>query len=113
MELNLEFVAIGGRLRVARQEAGLSQDDAAAAAGVARTTISNWEAGRNMPCIIQFRTLISLYGVTGHKTLYGRHPLDLTEDQAKELAAAFVHFSPGLRAKMVEFLMIIGAKWEL
>lgn len=37
--------AFGGRLREAREAAGLTQEDLAASAEVNRVTIANWEAG--------------------------------------------------------------------
>lgn len=113
MDVHEELATIGARLKEARLQAGVTQEEAAAATGVTRATISNWESGRNGPCLIQFRTMISLYGVTGHQTLFGHHPLELTAAEAKELMAAAKDFTPGLRAKSEMLLMIVGAKWTV
>lgn len=111
MAVNPEAAAIGGRLKEARLAAGATQREAAAATGVTRATISNWEAGRNLPNLIQFRQLLSLYGVTGHMALFGHHPMALTSDEVRELTAAARAFSLSLRRKTRLFLVLTGASW--
>ncbi len=64
---------LGARLRWARERAGLSQQQAAEALGVAREVVSYWENERRIPGPPQLTRLSAAYGVTtGH--LSGREP---------------------------------------
>lgn len=65
--------SLGSRLRQARDLEGLSQFDAAEAAGVAREVISYWENGRRVPSIAQLRLLAEAYGVSAD-SLLGNEP---------------------------------------
>ena len=51
-------------LKAARVNAGLSQQDAALALGVAVSTLSFWETGRTSPKLADFFEMCRLYGVT-------------------------------------------------
>ena len=54
---------LGRCLESARSHARLSQDAAAAALGVSRKTIGNWEAGKREPLLTDALALADLYGV--------------------------------------------------
>ena len=54
---------LGARLRKARQNSGLTQNEVAGEIGVTAQTVRNWEAGRNEPPRSAIRKLASLYGV--------------------------------------------------
>ena len=55
---------IGTIIRNARNEAKLSQEQAAEALGVSRQTISNWETGKTYPDIISVIRMSDLYSVS-------------------------------------------------
>ena len=54
---------LGEKLRNARKERGLSQEQAAEALGVSRQTISNWETGKTYPDILCAIRMSDLYSV--------------------------------------------------
>ena len=55
---------IGTIIRNARNEAKLSQEQAAEALGVSRQTVSNWETGKTYPDIISVIRMSDLYSVS-------------------------------------------------
>ena len=55
---------IGSIIRNARNEANLSQEQAAEALGVSRQTVSNWETGKSYPDIISVINMSDLYSVS-------------------------------------------------
>ncbi len=55
---------IGTIIRKARNEAKLTQEQAAESLGVSRQTISNWENGKSYPDIISVITMSDLYSVS-------------------------------------------------
>ena len=54
---------IASRIRTARENAGLSQGQAAKLLGVARPTISECEAGRRKVTAVELTTMAKTYGV--------------------------------------------------
>ena len=59
-----EDMEIGSIIKNARNEAGLSQEQAAENLGVSRQTISNWETGKTYPDIISVIRMSDLYSVS-------------------------------------------------
>ena len=55
---------IGSIIKNARNEAGLSQEQAAEALGISRQTVSNWETGKTYPDIISVIKMSDLYSVS-------------------------------------------------
>lgn len=55
---------IGAKLRAARNDASLTQEQAAEALGVSRQTVSNWETEKTYPDIISVVRMSDLYAVT-------------------------------------------------
>lgn len=55
---------IGERLRIARKNAGLKQDDIARYLGIGNSTISEWETGKRSPGIDQVEELAKLFGIS-------------------------------------------------
>ncbi|HET8745697.1 MAG TPA: helix-turn-helix transcriptional regulator [Ramlibacter sp.] len=64
-------VSIGGRLKQARQEAQMTQEEVASEFKHTRQTISSWEHDRTTPSLSEFRELATLYGVSADYLLYG------------------------------------------
>lgn len=67
---------IGCKIKQARLQAGLTQEQAAAALGVSRQTISNWETGKTYPDIISVVKMSDLYAVSLDQLLKGEAPAD-------------------------------------
>lgn len=63
-----EAVTAGALLRQARKEAGMSQQDLAARAGVTQSVISAYESGRRQPAV---PTLAALIDATGSELVIG------------------------------------------
>lgn len=57
--------------REQRIEAGITVTQAAAALGVSRTTISNWETGKKKPTADNIVKMSEVYGCTTDKLLKG------------------------------------------
>ena len=55
---------IGYKIKSARKEAGMMQEQAAEALGVSRQTVSNWENNRSYPDIISVIKMSDLYSVS-------------------------------------------------
>lgn len=64
-------VAIGGRLREARQSASFSQQQAATELRISRQAISRWERGHSMPQSAEWYLIGQLYGVSLDYLVYG------------------------------------------
>ena len=55
---------IGSRLKNARSEHGLTQEQVAEELGVSRQSISNWENNRSYPDIVSVIKLSDLYSIS-------------------------------------------------
>ncbi len=51
------------RLKEARLQRGLTQEDVAKRIGVFKTTVSGYETGRSEPCMLHLTKLMEIYGV--------------------------------------------------
>jgi transcriptional regulator with XRE-family HTH domain len=78
---------IGGRLRWAREQAGLSQGQVAQKLSVHRPTISQIEAGERNVRIEEIQRLGELYGVDENWLMKGDEVLENQRDPRIELAA--------------------------
>lgn len=59
------------RLRDARKEASLTQQQVAAHFSLTRQAVSGWETGRHVPTLPQFYELCILYGMGAEWMLFG------------------------------------------
>lgn len=55
---------IGGKIKAARHNAGLTQEQAAESLGVSRQTMSNWENGKTYPDIVNVVKMSDLYNIS-------------------------------------------------
>ena len=55
---------IGSKLKKARNEKGLTQEQTADALGVSRQTISNWENNKSYPDIISVKKMSEIYSIS-------------------------------------------------
>ena len=62
---------IGTKLKSARVQAGMTQEQAAEALGVSRQTVSNWETAKTYPDIVSVVKMSDLYGVSLDRLLKG------------------------------------------
>lgn len=67
---------IGSKIKQARKDAGVTQEDAAEALGVSRQTISNWENEKTYPDIISVLKMSDLYQVSLDYLLKGELPMN-------------------------------------
>ena len=77
---------VAGRLRVARDMAGLSQAQAAGLLGLHRPSISELEAGRRRVSVDELKHLAEIYGVST-SWLLGEAPPDRASEENLRLAA--------------------------
>jgi transcriptional regulator with XRE-family HTH domain len=87
---------LGDRLRKAREELGMSQQQLADALGVDRKSISSWEVGRHQP---RYRDVSAIAGATGVDLEW------LAGDRYRRLAAVATH--DGVRGDTARY-----SRWE-
>jgi transcriptional regulator with XRE-family HTH domain len=112
-ELKFERALIGRRLRVARERAGASIEDAAAAAYVQPVAIKAWERGKSMPCPVQFRLLLGFYGVGASTVLFDKTPYELSRAESAELLALSDGCTPALRSRLELYVALFGVSTSL
>ncbi|WP_418648276.1 XRE family transcriptional regulator [Thauera butanivorans] len=66
---DLSPLELGERLKVARETANITQDAAAKAAGIARTTLVSIEKGQRTARLEEIQTLSCLYGISANSLL--------------------------------------------
>lgn len=67
---------IGSKLKKARNDAGITQEQAAEALGVSRQTVSNWENEKSYPDIVSVVKMSDLYSVTLDHLLKEEKPVE-------------------------------------
>jgi len=70
--MEIQRRVLGGRLRVARRKARMSQGGVAAMLGVSRQSVSAWENGLFSPTAVQLADLAVAYCVSAHVLLFGQ-----------------------------------------
>jgi len=109
METDCELMRqMGGFLKMVRERVGLSQGEAAQAAGVRRCTYSNWESGRHLPNMLQQRRLLQAFDCSGHELIFGGRFYTFTMAQRRELTTYLPRFSDDLRRKIGLVLVTSG-----
>lgn len=68
---SVQLQQLGERLRNARTQASLTQQQVADDFNITRQAVSGWETGRHAPTLPQFHDLALLYGVSSDWLLYG------------------------------------------
>ena len=69
---------LGQLLKQARNEAAMTQEQAAESLGVSRQTVSNWENGKTFPDIISVIKMSDLYSVSLDRLLKEEEPVKKT-----------------------------------
>ena len=67
---------LGEKLKSARRERGISQEQAAEVLGVSRQTVSNWETGKTYPDILSAIRMSDLYAVSMDRLLKEETPVE-------------------------------------
>ena len=98
---------IGTIIRKARNEAKLSQEQAAEALGVSRQTISNWENGKSYPDIISVIRMSDLYSVSLDHLLKEESSMKQTYKEYLEESTNIVK-SNERKSKLVLVLTVLG-----
>jgi len=93
------------KLKSAREEAGLTQEQVAESISVSRQTVSNWENGRSLPDIISIMKLSDLYGVDIDSLLMGDKKL--TDKVQKDAKMAKVNKSVVFSSAIIAFAAIL------
>lgn len=70
---------IGAKIKNARMEANLTQEQIAEALGVSRQTISNWETGKTYPDIVSVIKMSDLYDVSLDLLLKGKEEVSMSK----------------------------------
>jgi transcriptional regulator with XRE-family HTH domain len=100
---------IGERLRAAREAAGLSIEDAAVQIGLRRRAMQQAEEGR-LPCVLKFRDMLQLYGVSSHYILTGQEQCEMSAEQAAELQGLTRLGTVGLRTKVSVLVSLFASQ---
>jgi len=64
-------MGIGEKIKAARTESGITQEQAAESLLVSRQTISNWETGKSLPDIVSVIKMSELYSLSLDELLKG------------------------------------------
>lgn len=84
-----------------RKECGISQKDIAETLGVAQSTVSMWESGKNIPDLLTAQKLAVIYGVTIEALLEDAdYPTLMPES---EIRHNFLCLSKDAQEKLLEY----------
>ena len=99
---------IGAKLKAARTAAGLTQEQAAAALGVSRQTISNWENAKTYPDIVSVVHMSDLYAVSLDHLLKGDAALS---PYVHHLAASTDEVASRRRQSFIALVLVYLGIW--
>ena len=89
----MDLVKIGAFLQQLRNEKGLTQEQLAEKAGVARRTVSRWETGANMPDLDVLIELADFYSVDLREILNGDRKSERMNQELKETVLQVADYS--------------------
>ena len=89
----MDLVKIGAFLQQLRKEKGLTQEQLAERAGVARRTVSRWETGANMPDLDVLIELADFYSVDLREILNGERKSERMNQEMKETVLQVADYS--------------------
>ncbi len=89
----MDLVKIGAFLQQLRNEKGLTQEQLAEKAGVARRTVSRWETGANMPDLDVLIELADFYSVDLREILNGERKSERMNQELKETVLQVADYS--------------------
>lgn len=97
----MDLIKTGKFLQELRKEKGLSQEQLAEQAGVARRTVSRWETGSNMPDLDILIELSDLYEVDLREILSGERKSERMNEELKETVLQVADYSNEEKAKLL------------
>ena len=100
-----EWQALGTRLRAAREDAGLTQDEVAEYLSVSRPSVSQFESGRNRVDSLTLRRLATLYHRPMESFFHEQEAGPTIEDRVFETVG---HLGVQDRATLAQFLEFCG-----
>ncbi len=100
--MNMSAVAVATYLRTLRSAAGLSQEEAAAKAGISAKTLGRWErgAGDHEPTVTNLKKLVHVLGGSVRDALLLLITEDATEDDGDGVAQTWLDLPAGERAQV-------------
>jgi len=107
----MDLVKIGSFLQQLRKENGLTQEQLAEKAGVARRTVSRWETGSNMPDLDVLVELADFYAVDLREILNGERKGECMNQEMKETVLQVADYSSEEKARLLRrmhWLFIAG-----
>ena len=107
-------MGIGEKIKAARTEIGLTQEQAAENLMVSRQTISNWENGKSLPDIVSVIKMSELYKISLDELLKGDHvmmekiekDMKLVKAEKKVVRYGFLSVAIGV------VILVLGAIFE-
>jgi len=103
--------AIAARLRLAREQAGLSQGQVARMLGLHRPTVSEMEAGRRKVTAAEIVRLADIYGVTV-AWLTNTEDVDAQRARIELAARRLAHLKPEDLDRVLDLLAALRAEEE-
>ena len=107
----MDIVKMGMLLKELRKEKGLTQEQLAEMTGVARRTVSRWEAGNNLPDLDILIELSDLYKVDLREILSGERKSEKMDEELKETVLQVADYSNEEKARILcrmHWLFIAG-----
>ena len=107
------MTTLGSRIRAARREKGLTQEELAQALYVSRAAISKWESGRGYPSIDSLKAIAKFFSVSIDDLLSGDEVLTIAEEDQKQKETLLRDLVFGLldcSVAMFLFLPLFGQK---
>ena len=107
----MDLVKIGAFLQQLRNEKGLTQEQLAEKAGVARRTVSRWETGANMPDLDVLIELADFYSVDLREILNGERKSERMNQELKETVLQVADYSNEEKVRLLRrmhWLFIAG-----
>lgn len=97
---------IGAKIKTARLQAGMTQEQAAEALGVSRQTVSNWETEKTYPDIVNVVKMSDLYSVSLDSLLKEETPMSKYMEYLEESTNTVK--SQDRLAKIILFAVYLG-----
>lgn len=107
----MDLVKIGKFLQDLRKEKGLTQEQLAERAGVARRTVSRWETGSNMPDLDILIELSDFYAVDLREILTGERKSERMNEEVKDTVLQVAEYGNEAKlrsAKIVRVYFVVG-----
>lgn len=106
LNLNGVKMELNEKLKLLREEKGLTQEELAEALFVSRTAISKWESGRGCPSIDSLKAIAKYFGVTIDELISSDAIIALAENDTKTKIEGIKNFFIGI-VDMMTILLVV------